>query len=71
MMNIKKILAFAFVVLLTYGLSLKSSQHQKTQPYLHDAQKICICPPEYPYDNKKECVKCDLPSYWNFTSLKC
>lgn len=38
---------------------------------MHNVDKVCQCPPDYPYDTGKDCQKCDLPKYWNFTSLKC
>ncbi len=67
----KQLLALTFLLALAYGLQLKQQYHQMTHPYIHDVQKVCQCPPEYPYDNGKECEKCDMPAYWNFTALKC
>jgi hypothetical protein len=71
MINIKKLLAIALIATLAYGLAIKIPHHDKTHLYIHEVNKVCQCPPDYPYDNGIDCLKCDWPGYWNFTSKKC
>lgn len=53
MFKLQNILAIFLLASLTYGLSLRLSHDSATHPYIHDVQKVCQCPADYPYYNGK------------------
>ncbi len=53
MINLQKLLILPLIATLVCGLAIRAPTHQQTHPYIHDVQKVCQCPPDYPYDNGK------------------